>query len=103
MKVRDFIDEAISIDVYDNVCEELGICFEGPMALTAKGAEHFAEVLDYDVEIMQPGSIYMTAIVDVDDEDEKVWEHKLRKAKEFFEAMAGYCAADDYDKWFADA
>lgn len=102
MKVRDFIEQEICVDVYDDVCEELGIAFDGPRVLTDAGCKKFAEVLDYDIKLHDNG--YSTvALVHVDDESEKVWTHKLRKAKEFFEAMAGYCAADDYDKWFADA
>ena len=100
-KVRDFIKFNDDIDVYDDVCEELGIAFCGPMLLTEAGEEHFAEVLDYDIQIDFSGSI-KTAAVRVDDDDEKVWKHKLKKASEFFYALAGYCAADDYDKWFTE-
>ena len=28
------------------------------------------------------------------------WEDRLRKAKRFFDGAAGYCACDDYDRWF---
>lgn len=99
MKVREFIKLNTDIDVYDDVCEELGICYCGPTLLTEAGKKHFAEVLDYDIEIDMTGEIW-TAAVCVDDDDNKVWRRRLRKAKEFFEALGGYCAADDYDKWF---
>lgn len=94
-KVRDFIKIEQDIDVYDDVCEELGICFCGPMTLTQEGEEHFAEVMDYDVET--DGDV---AVVHVDDPDEHVWHHKLYKAKEFFDAAAGYCSEDQYNAWF---
>lgn len=101
MKVRDLLPMEIDIDVYDNVCEELGIAFCGPLALTADGMEVFGEVLDYECEIHMPPKGYGCGcvIVDVDGEN---WKHKLRMAKELFESMAGLCAADDYDKWFKE-
>ena len=100
MKVRDLIALEIDIDVYDDVCEELGIAMCGPVVLTPEGQEHFAEVMDYEVTINN-GS-YMTATVHVDDDEDKVWKRRLKKAIEFFHSAAGYCSCDDYDKWFKD-
>ena len=97
MKIRDFIRQPVDIDVYDDVCEELGIAFCGPLYLTDAGQKKFAEVLDYEIE---PDNGCM--IVHVDDEKSSVWKHKLKVAKQFFYAAAGYCDADDYDKWFAE-
>ena len=37
MKVKDLLEMEISVDVYDNVCDELAIAFEGPMELTEAG------------------------------------------------------------------
>ena len=69
------------------------------MGLTEEGAEHFAEVLDYDIMIDTSGD-FSTATIHVDDDDDKTWKRRLKKAKEFFYSAAGYCDADDYDKWF---
>ena len=102
MKVKDLIEQEICVDVYDDVCEELAIAFDGPVKLTEAGAKKFGEVLNYDVALVDSGACVTNAIVHIDDEDDKVWERRLRKAKEFFEGMAGYCAADDYDKWFKE-
>lgn len=99
MKVKDLIREEIDIDVVDDVCEELYIAFCGPMTLTAAGEKQFAEVLEYPVEITIGQDL---AVVCVDDSDDAVWEARLDKAKEFFEACAGYCAADDYELWFQE-
>ena len=102
MKVRDFIKINADIDVYDNVCEELGICFCGPMMLTKEGEEHFDVVLNFDIELDFSGE-FKTASIDIDDEffpDQ--WKWKLKKAEEFFYAAAGYCADEDYQKWFVD-
>ena len=100
MKVRDFIKREIDIDVYDDVCEELGIAFCGPAELTPEGEEKFAEVLDYDIEIVNEGwAMWQNAIVHVDGEN---WRHKLHVAKEFFDSLAGFCPCDDYDRWFKE-
>lgn len=103
MKVKDFIElcnrEFLDVDVYDNVCEELGIAYCGDsIELTTEGKEHFKEALEFDIDY---DADYSTAIVDIDDV-EGVWQKKLRKAKEFFYAAAGYCADSDYQKWFRE-
>lgn len=99
MKVKDLLEQEISVDVYDDVCEELAIAFDGPQKLTDAGKRKFSEVLDYPVSLVRSGH-FLNAIVQIDDAKDAVWERRLRKAKEFFEAAAGYCACDDYDKWF---
>lgn len=101
MKVRDLLNMEIDIDVYDDVCEELGIAFCGPLYLTDAGKNQFAEVLDYEIKF---GSEYDNGYVTVciDDADDKVWKRRLKKAKAFFESAAGYCDAGDWDRWFSD-
>lgn len=98
MKIKDFINIEEDIDVYDNVCEELGIAFCGPLELTEEGEKEFAEVMEYEIEISR-GPRYSVAVVDIDCPD---WKRKLRKAKEFFYSAAGYCADEDYEKWFKE-
>ena len=88
--------EHADVDVYDDVCEELGIAFCGEIKLTNEGAEHFKEVLQYNIKVDEDCGV---AIVNVDAE-EGVWQRKLRNAKSFFYAAAGYCADDDWNKWF---
>ena len=101
MKVKDLLEMEIYIDVYDNVCEELGIAFEGPIELTEAGKQKFAEVLKYDVSLHNNGAD-VVAIVDVDDEDEAEFERKLAAAKELFESMAGWCTMEEGELWFKD-
>ena len=101
MKVREFIQLDEDIDVYDDVCEEIAIAFCGAQELTDEGKEHFAEVLEYDIEIDRSG-MFDTAVVHVDDEDDKVWKRKLKKAKEFFYGAAGYIEDSKYKKWFVE-
>lgn len=101
MKVKEFITLNADIDVYDDVCEELAIAFCGPMWLSEEGKAHFAEVLDYDMEIDTSGEIW-TATVLVDGDDGNAWKKRLHNAEEFFFSAAGYCPSDDYDKWFVE-
>ena len=96
MRVKDLIAMEIDIDVYDDVCEELGIAFCGPLSLTEEGARHFADVLEYEVD-----RDVNYAVVGVDAPGD-AWKERLRKAKEFFEAAAGYCRVEDYDRWFME-
>ena len=101
MKIRDFIKQEICIDVYDDVCEELGIAFDGPQELTEEGKKHFAEVLDYEIELQNDGP-YIVGIVKIDDQEDEEWESRLEKAKEFFEGIAGYCTVEEYERWFKE-
>lgn len=101
MTVRELLGMEIDIDVIDDVCEELYICFCGPMKLTPEGAERFSDVLDYPVSMLNYTDCSY-AVVHIDDPDDHVWQEKLHKAKEFFEADAGYCSDSDYDKWFCE-
>jgi len=96
MTVKDLLGMDIDIDVYDDVCEEIAIAFCGPLELTPAGYEEFAEVLDYECQIV--GDVCVLHIDDL----EGVWQKKLYKAKKFFYAAAGYCMAEDYDKWFVE-
>ncbi|MBP5461938.1 MAG: hypothetical protein J6Y20_07425 [Lachnospiraceae bacterium] len=97
MKVRDLIQQEIDIDVYDDVCEELGIAFCGPAKLTEAGEKKFADVLELPVEIKRD-----YAVVGIDDPDDKVWKARLKKAKLLFNSLAGYCSVSDFEKWFAN-
>ena len=96
MKIREFINREDDIDVYDDVCEALGIAFCGPLKLTAEGKREFADVLDYDIDADEA---YCCATVHIDGPD---WKSRLKRAKTFFYAAAGYCADSDYQKWFKE-
>ena len=99
MTIRDLLQMEIDIDVYDDVCEELGIAFYGPQPLTPEGEKEFAEIMDYQIRInlCSYGGL-PAAILCIDGLED--WNKRLGKAKRFFYAAAGYCACDDYDKWF---
>jgi len=111
LKVRDLLLFDNDIDVYDDVCEELGEAFCNPFDddevhewdeyLTEYGMEKFKEVLDYPMHInpYDCGYDFPCAIVHVDDED-GIWQKKLRKIKRFISACGGNIACDEYDKLF---
>ena len=94
--VRKLLEQDIDIDVYDDVCEELAVAFCGPVKLTDEGIKRFGGCLDYPVAFYPYDGF---CIVKVDDE-EGVWQKKLKLVKDLFDSMAGYCKASDYDKWF---
>ena len=100
MKVKELIAMVIDIDCYDNVMEEIGIAYCGPMALTEEGQKKFAEVMEYECEILKNPVGYSVCIIKVDDDPNVPWTEKLYKAKEFFLSIAGYCDDDDFNKWF---
>ena len=102
MTVRDFIKIEEDIDVYDDVCEELGIAFCGPMILTDLGKEKFKDVLDFKITIYRDPYCGDSAVIHIDSEDEKIWKKNLKKAIEFFHSLAGYCSEEDYEKWFIE-
>ena len=101
MTIRDLIQQEIDIDVYDDVCEELGIAFCGPQPLTPEGEKEFAEIMDYEIQI-NPCSYggLPAAILVINGLDD--WKDRLGKAKHFFWSAAGYCAYDDYVRWFGE-
>lgn len=113
LTVRDLMFIMDDIDLYDDACDDLAIAFCNPFDddevhiwseyLTQEGIEKFGEVLFYPAHIakqIRNGYTVYNFIVEIDDEDDKVWKKRLRKAKEFFESAAGYCSCTDYDKWF---
>ena len=92
MTVREFMAMDVDIDVYDDYDESLGIAYCGPMALTDEGEKEFGRVMDLEVTIP-----YDVAIVHVNDDEEL-----LDIAVRLFCSLAGYCTADEYDRWFKE-
>ena len=95
MKIREFIKQEIDIDVCDNVYDRYYCAFCGPVHLTEEGEKNFADVLEYDIT---PYYDYCVAIIDLDMYEDYVGMH--RKAKYFFQSVAGYCEDDLWNKWF---
>ena len=102
MKVKDLLKMEVDIDVYDSVCDDIGIAFCGPMELTDKGLAKFDKAINLPCVLRNYGDSVI-CIVEVEDEvDPNLWKKNLKRAKELFYALAGYCAADDYDEWFKE-
>lgn len=95
--IRDFLRMDISVDVISDYSDDLWIAFEGPVRLTEDGERKFHSVLSLLVEF-RPGFGGMVACVLID--HRKDCERLNRKCVEFFESLAGYCSADDWDRWF---
>lgn len=101
MKVRDLIAMEIDIDCYDNVVEGIGIAFCGPVKLTEDGEKEFADVMDYECEILQDPFIgYDVCIIITDDHPYIGHNEKLKRANKFFKSVAGYCTEAESNKWF---
>lgn len=99
MKIDEFLCEPIDIDVIDDVTDDLWIAFCGPMRLTDEGAKEFESVLDLDIMVYHRwrGDVACVCLDGLDN-----WEELEKKCIEFFEAMAGYCTVEEWDKWFID-
>ncbi len=91
MKVKDIISRDIDVDVYSDYTDELATAFVGPIRLTEEGEKEFYEALNYDIDLNEKEGC---CIVHCDN------DRQLSKASHFFNAAAGWCSEDDYDKWF---
>lgn len=97
MKVKDLIKMDIDVDVYDNVCDDIGIAFCGALELTDAGKAKFEIALNLEVESLDDG----VCIINVEDEFfPDNWKFNLRQAKDFFYSAAGYCSEADWNTWF---
>lgn len=95
MKIKDFIQMDMDIDVYDDYDERLGIAFCYGYKLTEAGEKQFEEALDMDIEITN-GFGGAVGIVHCEDGKEAT------RAMIFFNSIAGWCSSDDFDKWFEE-
>ena len=95
MLVKDFLKLDVDADITDDVVEELGIAFVGPVELTEQGEEYFHDILDLEVEKWDENNYVLC----LDSTGEK-WEKYLRKANQLFYGLAGYCSVQFYDKMF---
>ena len=103
MKVKDLIAEDIDIDVCDDYDERCWIAKCGAYRLTDAAVQKFHRALDIGVHIVGKGfGGAPVAILECDREDEEEAERNARECKNLFFSLAGYCAADDYDRWFEE-
>lgn len=95
MKVKDLIREDIDIDVIDDYDGRCWIAKCGAYKLTDAGEQMFHGVLDVEVKIEQVGA-HQIAVLHTETAKE------ANECKVFFLSLAGYCAAEDYDRWFVE-
>lgn len=93
IKLKDFIQQDIDLDIADDVCEELYIGFVGPLNLTQAGKDKFGKLLDLDVEVSEDSALLLL-------DGREDWQGLLKLAKVLFTAAAGYCSESDWNKWF---
>lgn len=97
MKVKDLIAEDIEIDVCDDYDERCWIAKSGAYKLSDEAKQKFHRALDIEVHINPNGFGNLPiAILECETAED------ARACKEFFFSLAGYCAADDYDRWFEE-
>ena len=89
MMIWDFIEHDIDIDVCDDYDESCYIAYCGATYMTDEGKRKWADVLNQDIEVYDD-----IAIVHAEDDDE------VNRLAQFFYSIAGYCAEDDWNKWF---
>lgn len=99
MKVREFIKGEYDMDVYNDVTDDWAICACCPINLTEAGEKKFAEVLEYEVEVIEDPYYGPHAVVCVDGDN---WNRCLTKVMEFFDSAAGYCTTEEWDEWFKE-
>ena len=103
--MRNFLSKANNdIDVYNNITDDEGVCYCPPIKFTKEGEETFKWTLDnifLKVYWKTEETEYPFAVVICDDDEEHYsWRYKQKKAFELLYALAGYCNANDFDKWF---
>lgn len=102
MSMREFIRTMSNdIDVYNNVTDEIGVCYCPPMEFTEEGEREFRWTLD-NVSLSVNESEQWAEVICDDDEEHYKWQYKKRKAFDLLWAMAGYCNENDYNKWFKE-
>lgn len=103
MKVRDLLKMDIDIDVCDDYTEDCYIVFCGKAELTEEGEKRFAKALEIECE-MHDDIVILKCDTGDYDEDEETGEsaRNVRRCKNLFYSLAGYCLDSDYKKWFKE-
>ena len=93
MTVRDLlIIDDVDVDVCDDYDERCYIAYCGGYNLTDEGVKEFADALDIEATGFCGG--FATLHCECGEQAEA--------CKELFNSLAGYCSADDFDKWFVE-
>lgn len=103
MKLKDLFEfinaNDEDIDVYVDGIDGIAVC--APIELTKEGKKHFADALKMEVKN------YCVMGNEQDYEDLEKYEEndegdggRLMLAWQLLKSLAGYCACDDFEKWF---
>ena len=106
MRLIDFLaNNTEDIDLYVDGIDGIAVCpaDELPM-LTPKGYEHFRDCFDLNVEgnLVEGDDEDYDAMYDYED-NERGDGGRMYLAWEFISALAGYCSATKYEKWFDES
>lgn len=96
IKFRDFIGTDVDIDTYNDITDEDGMAFVGPVALTEAGEKEFGCLLDLNVRV-STGNV---AVVEMPTGPESQTYKCLRAFGSFLRCAAGYCPQSTYDRFF---
>lgn len=100
MKIKDFIEVFDGcVDVSNNYVDDGIIAYCGEK-LTDEGKANFAEALDLEIESLNED--YVTIKIDEGNTREEECERRFSLMKNLFFSIAGYCDAEDWDKWFIE-
>ena len=102
MKLKDFIKQEIKVDFCNDVNDEYGEPFVGPIYLTAEGEERFSDVLDIDIECKPSDDRRIDGVAVAKIFDCPDWYAKWFRLKSFLNNAAGYCSEAKWNKWFSE-
>ncbi len=99
MKIRELLNEEQDLDVFDDLDERCHYALCPPLKLTDAGEQHFAKVLDMDVDVKDDTILdvpYRVGVVHTET------EHDAEILKDFILDAAGYCSESEWQAWFKE-
>lgn len=90
--VRELMDTGVDVDLGNDLLDLELPAYCGPVELTAKAEEEFADVLALKMEYMPEKSFAVLLL--------EGKERMFDRCAEFFEALAGYCCCERFDELF---
>lgn len=102
MKLKDILttetwNEFDDMDVYNDVTDSVYPAWCGN-TFTEEGREYFKEALELEADIRTIWDC-PSILVHTDGEN---WKHNNALVRDLFDAMAGYCTDEEYERWFID-
>lgn len=98
IKFRDFIGTDVDIDTYNDITDEGGMAFVGPIYLAEDGEKEFGCLMDLNVRV----SLGNVAIVDMPTGPQSQTAKCMTALRTFLVCAAGYCPQSTYDRFFRE-